>query len=315
MTLLAVRPHALGVLLAVTVVLAGCGADPDDAAGPAESTTTTAAECAAEDEVRTVRYARDEGVAPDLQSLDVYPVERCEPRPALIWVHGGGWRRGDKGGRDTEQKAAWAAEQGWVLVAVNYRLSAPGSDVRWPAHGEDVAAAVAWVLEHADEIGVDPRHVALLGHSAGGHLVAIVAADPDLLGDTGHARTDVDCVATLDGGGYDLVAPRPSRRNEMLIRNAFGPDPAVRQAASPVPVLDEEGGPLADTLVVTRGTTARQEVARRYAEAVEAAGGDSEVLVAGDLSHGEVNATVGRAGDEVVTPALETFLDGCLSGS
>ena len=91
-------------------------------------------------------------------------------RPAVILVHGGGWRSGDRGW--------WAAQgrrlaaRGWVAFSVDYRL-APAHT--FPAAVEDVRAAVRWVRAHADDYGVDPDRIALLGGSAGGNLALLAA--------------------------------------------------------------------------------------------------------------------------------------------
>ena len=304
----------LWLVLLCVLALAACSSS-DTASPTTTEATTTSTECAETPVERTThRYAETEGVAANLQSIDVYPVDGCGPHPALVWVHGGGWRVGDKRNEPVEQKAAWAAEHGWVLVAVNYRLTQTDNDVRWPDQGEDVAAATAWVLDHAEEIGVDADQVALMGHSAGGHLVAILGADPELLGDHGHERDDVDCVVALDGAGYDLEARTElggSTRAAFLVRSVFGEDPEVWAGASPTVVLAEAGGPAPDHLVVTRGTADRVAVAADLVDAVRGAGADAELVRATGYSHADVNDALGEADESVVTPAVEGFLDGC----
>jgi acetyl esterase/lipase len=180
-----------------------------------------------------------------------------------------------------------------------------------------VAAAVGWVLDHEEDLGVDGDRLALMGHSAGGHLVAIVAADPDLLAAHGHDRTDIDCVVALDGAGYDLGARASDLggRSVPLVVSTFGTDPAEWAAASPTQVIVAEGGPVADFLVVTRGDAARQAIAADLVDAVAGAGASAELLVARGYSHGEVNEAVGAPGETLETPAIEGFLDECLAGS
>jgi arylformamidase len=110
-----------------------------------------------------------------MTSVDVYLPAGCGQVPVVMWLHGGGWRRGDKASGLVERKAAWAASLGAALVSVNYRLTTPESGVRWPDHGEDVAAAVAWVQQQGPELELGGSDITLLGHSAGAHLVAIEA--------------------------------------------------------------------------------------------------------------------------------------------
>jgi acetyl esterase len=91
-------------------------------------------------------------------------------RPAVIVVHGGGWRSGERG--DFPSWNAWLADTGYVVFDIDYRLSPPPS---WQDAPADVACAVGWVKENAARYGVDPDQVALLGRSAGGHLALLSA--------------------------------------------------------------------------------------------------------------------------------------------
>lgn len=107
------------------------------------------------------------------------------PFPVAILVHGGGWSGGDKAGSDQPGNGAditpWFAmfaDASFVSVSINYRL-APAH--RWPACFEDVQTAIRWVKAHAADYHGDPTRIALVGHSAGGHLVCLAAtlAGPD----------------------------------------------------------------------------------------------------------------------------------------
>ena len=107
------------------------------------------------------------------QKLDLYlpPGEAAAPRPAIVVVHGGGWRGGDK------QRGQWAripaqyASDGYVAVSVNYRLT---GEAPWPAQIEDVKAAVRWLRAHADRHAVDVNRIGAYGNSAGAHLVSLL---------------------------------------------------------------------------------------------------------------------------------------------
>jgi acetyl esterase/lipase len=90
---------------------------------------------------------------------------------AIVVVHGGGWRGGDKG-----ENVAWsqwlATEHGYVVLDIQYRL-APAAN--WRQQVADVQSAVTWLRSRARELNVDPASVALLGRSAGGHLALLAA--------------------------------------------------------------------------------------------------------------------------------------------
>jgi len=117
--------------------------------------------------------------------LDAHIPDGDGLHPVAILVHGGGWSRGDKSGLDEPTKGAditpWFAplnNAGFTWFSINYRL-APVH--RWPAGFEDVQTAIRWVKQHAPEYKGDPERIALLGYSAGGHLVTLAGthAAPD----------------------------------------------------------------------------------------------------------------------------------------
>ncbi len=118
---------------------------------------------------RRVEFAR---VAGQRLRLDVYhpPASFTGPRPALIHVHGGGWVVGSRNEQGIPIMAL-LSDRGYVGFNVSYRLS-PGAT--WPEHLIDVKRAIAWVREHAQEYGVDPSFITIVGGSAGGHLTAMV---------------------------------------------------------------------------------------------------------------------------------------------
>ncbi len=93
------------------------------------------------------------------------------PLPVVVFYHGGGWTIGDLDTHDKECRAI-ANRAGAVVVSVDYRL---GPENRYPAATEDAYAALCWLGEHADEIGGNCGKIAVVGDSAGGNLVAVVA--------------------------------------------------------------------------------------------------------------------------------------------
>ena len=109
--------------------------------------------------------------AQDLR-LDVFsPRADGTRRPALVYVHGGGWSLGFRD-RQGLPLLVELARRGWVGIQPSYRLSPVAT---FPDHLADVKRAIAWVRANADELGVDPGMVAVAGGSAGGHLAALAA--------------------------------------------------------------------------------------------------------------------------------------------
>ncbi len=131
---------------------------------------------------RGIGIERDLAYGPDpLHKLDVYTPERpVRAAPVLLFVHGGGFVRGDKHGDfQPDNMTLWAARQGMVGVNINYRL-APGAP--WPAAAQDLAAAIAWTRANIARYGGDPDRVVLWGHSAGANHVADYVGSRQLQG-------------------------------------------------------------------------------------------------------------------------------------
>jgi acetyl esterase len=110
------------------------------------------------------------GPGGDLAIRIYRPSEAPEP-PVLMWFHGGGWVMGDIASGDLAGRDL-AGRAGCVVVSVDYRLA---PEHPFPAAFDDCAAATRWVIDHADDLGVDGSRVAVGGDSAGGNLAASVA--------------------------------------------------------------------------------------------------------------------------------------------
>ncbi len=118
--------------------------------------------------------------------LDLYVPQGAKNAPVFVWVHGGGFLRGDKyeaGDPYNAHMGRFAALNGFIGVVITYRL-AP-SDV-WPSGGEDVAVALDWTRAHIAEFGGDPSKIVLGGTSAGaahcGHYLKLRAGQEQLAG-------------------------------------------------------------------------------------------------------------------------------------
>lgn len=256
--------------------------------------------------LRDVRYATTPGVEARHQSLDLYAPAAPGPHPVVVFLHGGGWRMGDKAiGAVGAERGAFLAREGFVYVSMNYRLSPRAVH---PAHIEDVAAGVAWVASHVAEHGGDPRRVAVMGHSAGAHLAALVACDARWLGAHGLGLDALAGAVLLDGAGYDLARPREGPTAEHmkgLYEAAFGPDPARWGDASPIAHVSPGAPPFLILHVATRKDS--KAMSHALAEALVAAGGQAKVYSAEGKNHGSINREIGKAGD-AVTAEILTFL-------
>ena len=157
-----IRTPAIVGLLAAAFLPISPAQNPNRAAQPVQLPAGVQSEL-------DIAYA-DESPA---QKLDLYlpPGKANAPRPAIVVVHGGGWRGGDK------QRGQWVgvpaqyASDGYVALSVNYRLT---GEAPWPAQIEDVKAAVRWLRAHAKKYGVDVDRIGAYGNSAGAHLVSLL---------------------------------------------------------------------------------------------------------------------------------------------
>ncbi len=141
-------------------------------------------------EALDLRYAPGAG---DRHLLDVFSPEGARERPVVILVHGGSWMFGDKNLFGLYRNVGkYFATQGVVVVMPNYQLA---PRVRHPENVKDIARAFAWTRRNIKAHGGNPDCIILCGHSAGGHLVALLATDPSLLKDATLKLTERDRAA------------------------------------------------------------------------------------------------------------------------
>jgi arylformamidase len=300
------------VLPIVFVVLLGaCASDPSSST-TTTVVSTTATACVPPGDQTDVAYGADR-----LQQLDLYlpDVEGCAPVPVVVWVHGGGWQIGDKTHAIAPKVALWN-DAGWAVVSVNYRLTDPAvpeaERVVAPAHNEDVAAAIGWLVDNADDVGVDPARVAVLGHSAGAGIVAALATDPTYLEAQGVQPSDLGCVAPLDTEAFSIAAAMDGGPTLVgVYEDAFGTDPAQWDELSPLTHVGE--APIPPLFLVTRGTAERRQNVATFADALERADGDVTIVDLPGFTHEDVNKRIGDATDDELTPALQAFLADCLA--
>jgi acetyl esterase/lipase len=249
---------------------------------------------------KDVAFGKDEK-----QKLDVYAPKGAKGAPVVIYVHRGEWTKGDK--IEVSYKPKFFTENGVVFVSTNYRLY-PAA--KFPAHAEDVAAAVRWVVDHAAEYGGDPKKVFLMGHSAGCHLVTLVALDPKYLAAVKLKPSDLRGVVAWSGGAYDLVAKVAEGGSyKGHITNAFGPDEAAWKDASPV-THAKNGGSAPPFLFASyeKGNNANK-AAERLAGLIRDAKGRAEVVVLEGRTHQTANHLLGAPEDKTGAILLKFIAD------
>jgi len=215
---IAVALCIVGVVIAAVVLAGAHGvrAQSGGTGGSATTTTTLAPPSVAPGvQVRSaITYQLDQG-QPEL--LDAYlPAPSTGPKPpAVVLIHGGGWTTGNRSVLAPE--AAELAAQGFAAFTIDYRLEDDPNQIPWTDPVDDGQAAVLYVYEHADEFGFDRSRIGLLGASAGGWLVAMIATLGTLDDTTGNDQNATPgrvpapiAVVVTWSGIFDLTTLQPN---------------------------------------------------------------------------------------------------------
>ena len=174
--------------------------------------------------------------------LDLYIPKAAEQPPLVVWIHGGGFRGGDKSGPGGLQELLSA---GFAVASMNYRLT---DEAIWPAQLDDVRDAFAFLREHGSEYGYDASRIASFGASAGGHLSAmagvVLSQDPATKlsasvvwfppVDFSVMDQDIERTGVERRTGRNDVAGSPE---SALIGAAVGDNPELAFSASPLNYL------------------------------------------------------------------------------
>ena len=267
-----------------------------------------------------------------LQTLDIYAPPEGTDHPVAIWIHGGGWHSGDKA--ETDNKPEAFTEKGYVFVSINYRLWTPPwttSDhegvrrFQWSPtfpgtvtltdEAEDIARAVRWVRDHIQEYGGNREALAVLGHSAGASLSALVCTDDRYLKREGVPLAAIKACVPVDGDAFDIplhMKTAPARQAE-IDKHRFGDD-QLQSRLSPVTHI-ARGKNIPRFLiphVADHPLTSSQS--QRLAAALREAGVSANAYAAVGTDHTKINSELGLPGDETTKEVFE-FLSRAVNGT
>lgn len=241
-----------------------------------------------------------------LQKLD-YWRPTTAGSPLVLFVHGGGWKRGDKNNATGEHKPAHYLQQGYAFASINYRL-VPAATVEQQA--QDVASALAYLIRQAQSLGFDASRVVLMGHSAGAHLSALVGTDMQYLKKAELGPKSLRGVIPLDGACYDVprqIVEGGDFMHDTYIQ-AFGSEKERQLTLSPTHHAAAPNAPAFLILHVQRRDGAAQSKAlgdalQKADTAAEVRGFDGMGL----QGHAEINR---RLGDPTypATPVVDAWL-------
>jgi len=241
-----------------------------------------------------VAVTRDIAYGPDpLNKFDVFTpsVGPSAGRTVVVYVHGGGFERGDKrqtGAPFYDNLMLWLTKQGMVGINMDYRL-APKN--HWPDAHEDMASVIRWVKANIAQYGGDPNRIVLWGESAGASLIAGYLAHPQFYGPGGHGVTG----AILNSGFYD---------NGETGSNYFGKDPKELAERSSVEGMKKLNIPLliSHTEVDLPDAIVQADHVKK---ALCDAGRCPTYLVLKDHSHVSQNYAIGTADVSLSGPVLQ----------
>lgn len=204
-----------------------------------------------------------------------------KPLPAIVFIHGGAWRAGDKAG-GIWNVMRFVASGSYVGASVGYRLT---GEAIWPAQIHDCKAAIRWLKANAKKYHIDPEKIGVWGSSAGGHLVSLLGTSGDvkeLEGDCGSSdqSSRVACVVDFCGPS-DFLAFAKAKRT--------GPLPSPADSRSPESIL--LGGPVEE----------KKDVARQASPVTYASADDPPFLIV----HGTEDPIVPPQQAELLHAALK----------
>ncbi len=236
------------------------------------------------------------------QQVDIYePGDAVDPRPLILYIHGGAWRAGSH--KRVLAKPAHFTGQGYIFASTGYRLL---PDFPIETQATDIGAAIRALRGQASAIGFDPDRIVLIGHSAGAHLAALVATDPSYAGDGFGA---IRAVIALDGAGFDAPTRIESAPPEdwQIFINAFGYDRARQTALSPVTHIGAPDAPNWLALYVPQRDIARTQ-AETLVTGLQQAGANAAAIGIENTDHGAINRDLGTANGTAQAQAIDDFL-------
>ena len=228
------------------------------------------------------------------------PADGAGPFPAVLVIHGGGWKGGDK--KDSRPVLTQLAQRGYVAISPQYRFSQAAP---FPAQVQDVKAAVRWLKGHAGEYKVDPTRVGAMGFSAGGHLallLGVTGPEDGLEGEApaGAADTKVRAVVNYFGptdlGASDIPTPVLPLVHDLLGGSAAD-RPAAARKASPLTYVSK-GDAAILTFQGTKDALVPYTQAIKLGEAQSATGVPGRVELLIGAGHGWGDAELTRTLDE-----------------
>jgi arylformamidase len=224
------------------------------------------------------------------QTVDVYAPADGKDCPIVFWIHGGGWNTGDKA--DVDGKPAGFTERGYVFVSINYRLLSDKVTIKQMA--SDVAKAIHWTCDHAQEFGADPRSIFVMGHAAGAQLAALICTDHSYLEAETLKPSIIKGCVTIDADAFDvpLRITSESTRDAEIMANKFGTAEQQKDLSPITHIADGKVLPPFEVIYCADYSIAEAQ-ANRFFQALKSAGASADARRLKDTPRAEINSDLG----------------------
>lgn len=266
--------------------------------------------------VTTIQYKTLSNIDPNLLSLDIYHDNQVSNKKhVIIYVHGGGWSIGDKASQ-LENKINLFRSLNYVFISINYRLSpfpfntSNPDRIKYPDHNNDIADAIKWIYDNIEQYGGNNNKIALIGHSAGAHLVALTASNRNFLEQRGLFLSNIKGVAVIDTEGFDVLEQVKNGDNQNMYINAFGTNITENIDASPLHNITN-GTEYPKFFIAKRGSDQRIGYANEFINELENVGVEVYQINGSVYTHEEINNAIGDAGETLITEPLIHFFIEC----
>jgi acetyl esterase/lipase len=244
---------------------------------------------------KNISYRDDTDADPVKHKLDLFVPKGQRDFPVLFFVHGGGWHTGNKELYTALGQAF--ARNGIGTIVINYRLS---PKVQFPAHIEDVARAFAWTHANISRYGGRPDRIVCCGHSAGGHLVALLATDEKYLKAEKCSFKDIRCVIPISGVyAIDEIFG--------MYRSVFGRDGAGRRDASPLHHAGQDDPPFF-LLYAEKDLPTIEKVSEQFYDALKKAKVDVRMQMIPQRTHISI-IILAHTDDDPTTLAMFDYIE------
>lgn len=252
-----------------------------------------------------ISYGDRTAPARESQTLDLYWIDNAEKRAIIIYVHGGGWVSGDK--KDVHRKPEFFIGHNIAFLSMNYRL-------RWDYtildQALDVVSVVKWVRTYANQYGLDPNRIILMGYAAGAHLVSLVATDDRYLRVGGLSLRSLAGIVSINTSNYDIprhIEETASYTEQKHLTLIFGEDAKVWRAASPATYVKKGKNIPAFALLYVTSEEASSIQANAFAKLLTSAEVETILVPGSDHTSESIDKLLGTPGDRT-TLALITFI-------